>query len=446
MNRRDWLIACGQLAGTAAVGLTAPGCEPPPTIPQLPQAGLDDEVTALPPAYLTATFEPREDSAIAWFASGAATVAHVELWPDGQEDPQPVATVELDAATGLTAAVHLRDLTPGTEHRYRVFFEGAGYGPWLRFRTAPPRDAVEPVSFLFSGDVGIHAELDGAFGVLAAQEVPLYFHLGDWPYADQAPAAYTLSQFRLRHRSVRDPYAIQEWLWSTPLVAIFDDHDVKENWAGMELADEDPERLLTGLRVWREYFPFAGEVAYRELRWGRLAHFFVLDTRLYRDRRDPRRDRWKMLGDAQLAWLTAALRGSDAAFKIIVSSVPFGFDGYEDDDWSAFAADRGAVLDVVRETRIEPLIVLSADRHWFAARHLENGIREYQVGPLTAGLGKYPDSFPPNVVASALVRNFGRIDLDADAETGIARLTFSCRDIDGNLIFTERAESQLASR
>jgi len=443
VNRRDWLIACGQLAGGAAIGLTGSGCDSPPGATLLPSPGVDADVTALPPSYLAATFDPREDTVVAWLASGVPTVAHLELWPEGEPSPHSVATVELTPDRGLTGATELRDLVPDTEHRYRAFFNGAGYGPWLRFRTAPARQAIEPVSFLFSGDVGLHAQLEGVYGVMAREEVPFYIHLGDWPYADQAPAARSPAEFRARHRAVREPNAIQEWLWSTPVVPIYDDHDIRENWAGLELAEKDPDVLFAGLAAWNEYFPVIRNAAFRDFRWGKLAHFFVVDTRMYRDRRDPDRERWKMLGDQQLAWLTAAMGESDAVFKILVTGVPFGFDGYEDDDWSAFPGDRDEVLRVVREAGIDPLIVISADRHWFAARHLDAGIREYQVGPLTAGLGKYPDAFPPNVVASALARNFGCIDIDRDLDAGLAYLTFTCLDLEGTAIYTERAQAQL---
>lgn len=440
MNRREWFVACGHLMGGAAMGIAGGGCEVPPGERGLPAAGVDAETTALPPDYLAATFDPSSDGAIAWLSSSAPTVADLELWPDGEPSPHPAARVELNDEGGLVGAIALRDLTPDTEHRYRVFFEGGGYGPWLRFRTAPAADAVQSLSFLFSADVGIHAELEGVYGVLTREDAPLYFHLGDWPYADQAPAARSLAAFRARHRAVREPNAIQEWLWSTPVVPMYDDHDIKENWAGVELREADPDLLATGLAAWREYFPLGREKAFRDLRWGKLAHFFVVDTRLYRDSRDSSRERWKLLGDEQLAWLTAAMRRSDAAFKILVTTVPFGFDGYEDDDWSSFATDRGAVLEVVRQARIDPLIVISADRHWFAARHLEDGVREYQVGPLTAGLGKYPDSFPSDVVGSALTRNFGRIDIE-DVGGRKAGLTFTCVDIEGNPIFSEEAEA-----
>lgn len=442
MNRRDWLRACGRLAGGAAIRLSAPGCAAPPDQGE-PPIEIDVAVTALPPRYLAATFDPREDSAIAWLCASSPTVAHVELLIEGELEPTRVEEVELTEAGGLVAAVRLGGLTPDTRYRHRAFFQGGGYGPWLRFRTAPEVDALAPLSFLFSGDVGIHPELEETYRVLAAERVPFYVHLGDWPYADQAPAARSIRDFRERHRLVREPYAIQEWLWSTPLVPIYDDHDIRENWAGKELAARDPQLLSNGLAVWREFFPLAGDTAFRDFRWGKLAHFFIVDTRLYRDRRHPLHEFWRLLGGPQLDWLSARLRESDAAFKILCTSVPFGFDGYEQDDWSSFPTDRGRVLRVVRERGIDPLIVLSADRHWFAARHLEDGVREYQVGPLTAGLGRYPDSFPANVVASALARNFGRIDIEADLERGVARLSFTCLRIDGSVIYSEDAEAPL---
>lgn len=425
------------------MSLSAGGCVAPPSSPPLPAAGPDPDATALPPHYLAATFEPRSDTAVAWVAASVPTLVHLELLAEGSLSPQNVATVELTEDHGLAASVTLRDLAPDSEYRYRAYFDGGGYGPWLRFRTAPPLDAIAPLSFLFSGDVGLHPGLEGVYGVLAREETQMYFHLGDWPYADQAPAARSRSEFRDRHRALREPYAIQEWMWTTPVVPMYDDHDIRENWSGVDLAEKDSELLSTGLAVWHEYFSLGDSIGFRDFHWGALAHFFVADTRLYRDKRDENRERWKLLGDSQLSWLTTSLRESTAAFNILVSPVPFGFDGYEDDDWSAFPADRDAIFRVVREAQIGPLIVISADRHWFAARHLDEGVREYQVGPLTAGLGKYPDSFPSNVVASALARNFGRIDIYADTDAGIARLSFTCLDIEGNVLHTEDLESAL---
>ena len=95
----------------------------------------------------------------------------------------------------------------------------------------------------------------------------------------------------------------------------------------------------------------------------------------------------------------------------------------------------------IADTGIENVVFLSGDRHWFACRHLEDSMREYQVGPLAAGLGMYPDTFPPEVVASALVRNYGFIRIEPDDVSGTATLTFECIDENANVVYRESVTS-----
>ena len=187
--------------------------------------------------------------------------------------------------------------------------------------------------------------------------------------------------------------------------------------------------------------PLEWSVQYRDFRWGRLAHVFVLDTRLYRD--DPSAtppDGRTMLGDEQLAWLQDGLVTSRAAFKIIVTSVPFEFNG-TDDDWGAYEEEKEILRATIRNESVTGVVFLSGDRHWFAARHLERGMREYQIGPIAAGLGRYPDSFPPDVVASAHSRNYGLVAVEADGTSAI--MTFECYDEDHDLIYAETTSAPI---
>ncbi|HEU5058617.1 MAG TPA: alkaline phosphatase D family protein, partial [Kofleriaceae bacterium] len=319
-----------------------------------------------------------------------------------------------------------------------------GPGPWLRFRTAPRASDLVPISFLFSADIGPNEKLHDIFPGLAVRSEGVYLHLGDWPYADKNPAARTVEEFRDKHRQVRSPRAIQEFMWRIPIAPIYDDHDITNGWT-RSLLDRDPDLFAAGMQVWSEFFPLSSTVAYRDFRWGALAHFFVLDTRRYRDDPDlTAADSRQFLGGEQYDWLTAGLSGSDAVFKLIVTSVPFDFNGSVD-DWGAYELEKSRLRAFLADSGTENVIFLTADRHWFAARHLSDGLREFQVGPLAAGLGMYPEAFPPEVVASALLRNYGAISIAPDLERGIATLRFTCVDEHHVPVYQEIIEAPLGS-
>jgi hypothetical protein len=61
-------------------------------------------------------------------------------------------------------------------------------------------------------------------------------------------------------------------------------------------------------------------------------------------------------------------------------------------------------------------LFVSADQHWFGAHRHTRGIREFQVGPLSRGLGM-PMVEAPGVLFRDVRYNFGLIDIDGDELT-----------------------------
>ena len=94
-----------------------------------------------------------------------------------------------------------------------------------------------------------------------------------------------------------------------------------------------------------------------------------------------------VLGSQQKAWFLDRLRGSNATWKLWGNSIgmvdwrtdfqnlPDGFPkwpgaGYAlliDDDWSAYRAERGAILDFIEKEKISGFALLAGDRHAFCA-------------------------------------------------------------------------------
>ena len=129
-------------------------------------------------------------------------------------------------------------------------------------------------------------------------------------------------------------------------------------------------------------------------------HFFVLDVRGHRSSSDlsaRRRDdpSVSMLGAAQLAWLKAAMRASDADFLFVVSPVNFMFGhtgkgGFvaqtrpSDEAWPGFLRERDGLLDFFSGLG-RPVLILSGDLHNSFSARVDESVWEFGCSPLNSG-------------------------------------------------------------
>ena len=389
LSRREWMRIVG--AGGAAL---AAGCgEPGPG--ELAAAVLEPSQGAL----LVSIWARRGREATLEVRGGGGAATHVV----------PIA------ASGI-GALDVRGLLPGTAYEITVRAGDLSAGPY-RASTAPRDDDGRPVRLAIIADVDPSPEFDTDLAGHVVDAAPdLLIGLGDFPYTDNGPPAMDVAAYRERHVATRTLGKVRTLLQAMPLCAIYDDHEVANDWDARRAAAE-PERVAAGLAVWDELFPLrdpAGDVRYRSWRWGAHAECFLLDCRRFRSANaDPDGPAKTMLGAAQLAWLTGALARSTATFKLVLSSVPLDF-GHGDDHWRAFPTERAALFDAL--VGIPGVLCVSADQHWFAAHRHAYGIREFQVGPFARGIIE-----PPPAAAGVLFRrldyNAGLIDIDGDRLT-----------------------------
>ncbi len=356
----------------------------------------------------------------------------------------------LIAGEGGRAHVTLGGLEPGRRYRYRL--RAGGSTVEGTFLTAPAPDAPAPVRLAWSGDLGARGHCRTPQGwravdAIAERRPDLVLLVGDTIYADHVchpPAvpgaafvATTLEGFRARHRYNRADPAVQRLLRRTSVSAIWDDHDVRNNFAG----PSEPLAAI-GRQAFLDYWPVAappGEVGrlYRSLRWGGLLEIFVLDTRGYRS------PNWRpdgpdktMLGEAQRRWLLDAVAGSTARWKVLVSSVPLSIPkGWPfADSWAGrsvlgwvtgFASERDTILRALQERGVDRLVVLAADVHFgaFMTHRPWAGlvVHELVAGPLAAR-AKSPE--PPAAGLGTQVHlahggtpTFGELSVDRDGLT-----------------------------
>src|SRR5437867_10092519 len=322
-------------------------------------------------------------------ASGDVTSTSAVLWVRTDQDAQINVQVskhpsfkQLDfedsihttANSDFTAKSLAEGLKPGTLYYYR-FIAGEITSEIGTFRTAPQENKKANVDFTWSGDTDVSKINDvpvfGDWSPLQAakSENPDFFiYLGDIIYSDaraagQLPDVQTLSEFRQLYKDSRDVSALHDLLKKTSVYPLWDDHDVRNDWAGQTV---DPTFFEIGKKSFDEYTPIeqldstsdshcAGPTQFRVKHWGKDVDLIIIDTRTCRSANvqtqcqndlvptlpsfirkilpripeqppagclaainDPSRT---MLGSEQKQMFKDALLNSKAKFKFVISSV-----------------------------------------------------------------------------------------------------------------------------
>jgi alkaline phosphatase D len=363
-------------------------------------------------------------------ASGDVTPFSVLLWTRVDQEVKLTVEVSTDqtfatrtqhrtvlaaADNDFTAKVFIAPLRPHHQYFYRW-----RYGDVLSevgtFRTAPLPSVSAHVRFAYSGDSdGI--QVDGVpvfnnFETLDAarrEGLDFFIYLGDTIYTDSEilgiSPAVTLDEYRELYKANRDFPALRALLQATSIYAIWDDHEVRNNFAGQTV---DPLLYATGRQAFLEYMPLlalhrlhdptcAGTPLFRVFPWGKDVLLIILDERSCRSGSvaevcqgdplptlpaglrtqlglpaspppgclealfDPART---MLGPLQKAALKAILRHSSAKFKFIINGVPIQqFYGMPYDRWEGYGAERNEILSFIQDHHIEHVTFLTTDTH-----------------------------------------------------------------------------------
>jgi phosphodiesterase/alkaline phosphatase D-like protein len=360
----------------------------------------------------SAVLDPDESSAVVslWSQLPGAP-AEVEIRAPG--GPATRAALELAGETGHALVT---GLAPDTVHEITVSVAGAALAPH-RIRTAPRAGDPRPIRVAIVADYDPSPEFaNGVIDAVIAAAPELVISIGDFPYTDNGPPAITVPEYRARHAETRRHPPVRALFEAAGAYAIYDDHEVRNDWDGRARLDE-PERYAAAVQVWDEFFPqraAVGEVRYRRWRWGAHLECFLLDCRRFRSANGAPDDARKtMLGAEQLRWLVDGVTTSAATFKLILTSVPLDY-GTGDDHWASFRTERDAMLAALVGT--PGVVFVSGDQHYFAAQRHAFGIREMQIGPLARGLG-VPGPMVPGVIFRAMRYNAGVIEIDGDRLT-----------------------------
>ncbi|WBB70743.1 alkaline phosphatase D family protein [Micromonospora sp. WMMD812] len=332
---------------------------------------------------------------------------------------------------GHSVHVDVRGLKPGRHYYYR-FRVGRHESPVGRTKTAPdPRLQTSAMAFAF---VSCQRWDDGFFTAyrhLAAEDLDLVVHLGDYIYeygipadgkvrATAVPEPYqseidTLDRYRMQYALYKTDPDLQAAHAAFPFAVTWDDHEVENNYA-----DDIPEnsvapadfliRRANGYRAYWENMPlrplqqpYGPDMRlYRRLTYGNLAEFNVLDTRQYRsdqpcgggmhddcdERFDPSRT---FLGTEQERWLLDGLGNSRARWNVLAQQVVMAQLDFNrqapvnisTDSWDGYVAPRERLLTGIRDRQVSNPVVLTGDVH----RNYAFDLKEDFTNPDSTTLG-----------------------------------------------------------
>ncbi len=441
--------------------------------------------------------EVSASSAVIWARGGQAGKLTFELAADENFEDSAVGEVLVDEATDFTGETTFSDLAPATQYFYRVMLEADGKVSEAKqgtFTTAPTSDSESAFRFQFGaclGGQGYCREPEVGwriFDTMLAQTPDFFLFTGDTVYVDSAcpvdegqnvpgaeEKANDLASFRSRYRYHLEDLSYGNFLANVPVYVTWDDHEILDNFGGVEMLQENPDMFNEGRQAFFEYWPIQGSDSdpfqlYRQFNYGAHADFFVLDTRSYRDLLvnwdpSPRTLQHKtMLGEAQFTWLKESLLNSESTWKFIVSSVPLAYptgfpqpevdgrDGWADGpDRSGYENELMELLFFIEANDVENVVFLTGDTHWPYAVSFDpdgNGeanVYEFSNSPLSAiplAPGNPDLTFNPTVLYAegefqGGLFNFGEIDV---AEDGA--LTYRTLDIDGAVRFEVTLQPQ----
>jgi alkaline phosphatase D len=286
-----------------------------------------------------------------------------------------------------------------------------------RFRTAPPPDSRAPLTFAFFSCQDYTHGWYNAHGVLAKEDdLDFVVCLGDYIYAesyhtvaggtgvrddtigspgygDVPVMATKLEHYRDKYALYRSDASLRKVHATAPMITIWDDHEVQDNYAGHAPGGGlPPEQQYSEQRraaAYRAFFESTATYAgkhdriYRSLRFGKTMELLLLDQRRYRDDQpcgdqvvpgcaelnQPR----DFLGSEQMRWVKRKLSASKAAWKVIGNEVLMmpakvtGGSYYQFDSWQGYPVEREELLHHIDDKGIDDVVFVTGDIHTFLA-------------------------------------------------------------------------------
>ena len=410
------------LAGASAAGLWLPG-----SARSQWRAGGD------PFALGIASGSPRHDGVVLWTRLAADPaqpgsvrepvavrweLAHDEGFKRMVQSGTAMALPEL----GHAVHVELQGLEPDRWYFYR-FQVGQASSAVGHTRTFPAPGAV--ASRLRLGYASCQHWEHGfysAYRHMRAESLDAVMFLGDYIYeyggsskaVRKVPSAatVTLDDYRARYALYKSDPDLQAMHAACPWIFTWDDHEVQNDYAGLNQGTHGPDgvdfaaRRAAAYQAYYEHMPLRASTLQKALQgvmqpgselrlydrvaFGNLAVLHTLDDRQYRDRQactkagaagsstvnpaqcaswsDPSRS---LLGAVQERWLDQSLKAGGATWSVLAQQTVFGQRDFRpgegqvlsNDGWDGYAPARSRLTQALQKHRVSNPVFLGGDVH-----------------------------------------------------------------------------------
>ena len=305
-------------------------------------------------------------------------------------------------------------LEPAQRYFYR-FHAGGAVSPVGRTRTAPAAGAVaDRLRFAFASCQQYEQGYYAAYRHLAAEELDLVVHLGDYIYESswgrnhvrkhEAGEPHTLDEYRNRYGLYKSDLDLRAAHAACPWLATWDDHEVQNDYANDRSQNADPReaflaRRAAAYQAYYEHLPLPKRMQprgpdmplYTRWEYGALARFHVLDDRQYRSHQAcPRPNRGggsnvvplaecpellapgrTLLGAEQEQWLADGLARTGARWNVIAQQTVMAQvdrkagegQSFWTDGWDGYPKARERLLGHIAAKRVANPVVIGGDVH-----------------------------------------------------------------------------------
>jgi len=206
------------------------------------------------------------------------------------------------------------------------------------------------------------------------------------PRFDTTGNAIDLKSYREKYSLyLKDPY-LKELLKNIPIVPIWDDHEVINDYGGKDLKIKNPKLIYDAYKAYFEYLPIREQQdfkIYRNIYIPNLINLVLIDGRQYRDKKVCERGlnfkcnelsknpNLEYLGKEQNEWLKNLIKenknewfvlGNNTIlmdFKLFGNTLNF-------DQWDGFYKEKNDLLEFIYNKKDIPLVVITGDVHVFS--------------------------------------------------------------------------------
>lgn len=405
LSRRHFLRAIVVSAGAVIIGNQLIGCN-----------GGDDTPIRVASEYFPqslASGDPKPNSVIVWTRLAETNGDYkIRLQVANNADfNQIIVDSVLTAYDKYDHCVKVKvtQLTPAATYYYRFLYEKNGEFLTTKTgktQTAPSNDSDVSVKFAFVSCQDYIGRYYNPYAKLLEEKPQFFIHLGDYIYEstgdpsfqnssgsrvikfndqDNAITAYasdgspyylaaSLDNYRQLYKTYRSDALLQQVHESTPMIAIWDDHEFADDcWGATSTTFDERKNELSIARrknaeqAWMEYMPVdldevtTGEITvnsdklypnnriYRDFHFGKHLHLVMTDYRSYRPDHLIREDAFPATVVLDEATLTQLLAAQGINFQTVRSS----FLPYFNIDGSEWASLKRVLIGVVTQAYMQ---------------------------------------------------------------------------------------------